>query len=66
VIRRFDIALQPPAVAYASPLKIFECMACGLPIVAPDQPNIREILRDGESALLFDPKRRDDLWRAIR
>lgn len=38
----FDIALQPSVVSYASPLKIFEYMAAGLAIVAPDQPNIRE------------------------
>jgi len=66
LIRQFDIALQPQAVPYASPLKIFEYMACGRAIVAPDQPNIREILTDGESALLFDPHRPAEMWRAIR
>jgi glycosyltransferase involved in cell wall biosynthesis len=48
----FDIALQPSVVPYASPLKIFEYMAMGLAIVAPDTPNIREILVDGETAVL--------------
>jgi glycosyltransferase involved in cell wall biosynthesis len=65
----FDIALQPRVVAYASPLKIFDYMAAGRAIVAPDQPNIREILRDGETALLFDPDAPFDaprgLWPAI-
>lgn len=49
----FDVALQPAAVAYASPLKLFEYMALGRAIVAPDQPNIREVLADGDNALLF-------------
>lgn len=49
----FDIALQPAAVAYASPLKLFEYMAQGKAILAPDQANIREILTDGEDARLF-------------
>ena len=40
-------------------------MAAGLAIVAPDQPNIREILTDGETALLFDPAQPDALWRAV-
>jgi glycosyltransferase involved in cell wall biosynthesis len=53
-IAAFDIALQPKAVGYASPLKIFEYMAAGKAIAAPDQANIREILTHGESALLFD------------
>ncbi len=30
-------------------------MALGRAIVAPDQPNIREVLADGETALLFRP-----------
>jgi glycosyltransferase involved in cell wall biosynthesis len=51
----FDIALQPRVVAYASPLKIFDYMAAGRAIVAPDQPNIREILEHERTALLFDP-----------
>ncbi|MBV1901362.1 MAG: glycosyltransferase family 4 protein [Kordiimonadaceae bacterium] len=50
-----DIALQPAVTAYASPLKLFEYMRSELAIVAPDQPNIREILTDGENALLFNP-----------
>jgi glycosyltransferase involved in cell wall biosynthesis len=52
-------------VAYASPLKIFDYMAAGRAIVAPDQPNIREILTDGETALLFDPASADALWQTV-
>lgn len=66
LIRQFDIALQPSVVPYASPLKIFEYMACSRAIVAPDQPNIREILCDGKTALLFDPEKPGALWRAIQ
>jgi glycosyltransferase involved in cell wall biosynthesis len=66
LIGKFDIALQPRTVAYASPLKIFEYMASGRAIVAPDQPNIREILTDGVTAILFNPADPDALWDAIR
>ena len=62
----FDIALQPSAVSYASPLKLFEYMAAGCAIVAPDQPNIREILTNGESACLFPPENLAAMWQAIR
>jgi glycosyltransferase involved in cell wall biosynthesis len=55
-VAAFDIALQPAVVDYASPLKLFEYMALGRPVVAPAQPNIMEVLTDGENALLFDPK----------
>ena len=50
-----DVAMQPSAVAYASPMKIFEYMAMARCIVAPDQANIREILTDERDALLFTP-----------
>ena len=61
----FDIALQPRALAYASPLKLFEYMAAGSAIVAPDQPNIREIVAHEETALLFDPASPEAMWQAI-
>ncbi|TAL03451.1 MAG: glycosyltransferase WbuB [Rhodospirillaceae bacterium] len=54
-VAAFDIAVQPKATAYASPLKLFEYMALGRAIVAPDQPNVREVLSDGDNALLFSP-----------
>ncbi len=50
----YDIALQPDVVSYASPLKIFEYLALGHAIVAPDSENIREILGDKVNALLFN------------
>jgi glycosyltransferase involved in cell wall biosynthesis len=54
-VSMFDVALQPKCVDYCSPLKLFEYMALGKAIVAPDQANIREVLEAGTSALLFDP-----------
>jgi glycosyltransferase involved in cell wall biosynthesis len=65
-VGRFDIALQPRVTEYASPLKIFDYMAAGCAIVAPDQPNIREVLRHGATALLFDPADPNGLWEAVR
>ncbi len=62
----FDIALQPGVTPYASPLKIFDYMAAGCAIVAPDQPNIREILVHEQTALLFDPASTDSRWAAIQ
>ena len=61
----FDIALQPRVVDYASPLKLFDYMAAGRAIVAPDQPNIREVLEHERTALLFDPARPEAMWQAI-
>ncbi len=49
----FDIALQPAVTPYASPLKVIEYLAMGKAIVAPDQPNIRELLTHGQNGWLF-------------
>lgn len=51
----FDIALQTALVPYASPLCLFEYLALGKAIVAPNQPNHHEILSSGINALLYDP-----------
>ncbi len=60
-----DVALQPDVTAYASPLKLFEYMAAGCAVIAPDRANIREIVRHGETALLFDPEDDGALERRI-
>jgi glycosyltransferase involved in cell wall biosynthesis len=65
-VAAFDIALQPAVVAYASPLKLFEYLALGKAIVAPGQPNIREILSHEKNALLFDPAHPEQLAAAIQ
>lgn len=61
----FDIALQPAVVAYASPLKLFEYLAMGCAVVAPNQPNILEVLTDGENARLFEDADEPSLWSAL-
>lgn len=64
-VAAFDIALQPAVVPYASPLKLFEYLALGKAIVAPRQPNIEEVLVDGDNALLFDAQSAGALEQAL-
>jgi glycosyltransferase involved in cell wall biosynthesis len=40
---------------YTSPLKLFEYMAAGVPIVASALPSLREVLRHDRNALLVEP-----------
>jgi glycosyltransferase involved in cell wall biosynthesis len=48
-----------------SPLKIFEYMAAGVPIVSSDLPSIREILDNEITGLLVEPENDDELAGAI-
>jgi glycosyltransferase involved in cell wall biosynthesis len=48
------------------PNKVFQALACGTPVVTADTPGARELLRDGESALLVPPGDPDALAEALR
>jgi glycosyltransferase involved in cell wall biosynthesis len=61
----FDIALQPSAVAYACPLKLIEYMSMGKAIIAPDQPNIRELIGNSQTGLLVRKGDTRELTEAI-
>jgi glycosyltransferase involved in cell wall biosynthesis len=56
-----DLAVVPnrsrPAISarHTSPLKVFEAMAAGVALVASDLPSLRELLEDGEDAILVPP-----------
>jgi glycosyltransferase involved in cell wall biosynthesis len=59
-IRAFDVCALPLPwtehfAHYASPMKLFEYMAAGRPIIASDLPSTREVLTEGETALFFPP-----------
>jgi glycosyltransferase involved in cell wall biosynthesis len=56
----FDVAVlpmpdEPHFARHASPLKLFEYLAAGLPIVASDLPSVREVVRHGDAAWLVRP-----------
>ncbi|MCB0208246.1 MAG: glycosyltransferase family 4 protein [Anaerolineae bacterium] len=66
-----DILLMPyttrlPIAGYFSPLKMFEYMAAGRPIIASSLPTIREVLTDGRNASLIEPGHTEALVAAIR
>ena len=63
----FDVAAHP-SLAYEfhwSPLKIFEYMASGLPVVAPRIERLAESSRDGREGLLYDAAKPDALAVAL-
>jgi len=57
---------EPVARLFTSPLKLFDYMAAGVPIVASDLPALREVLRHEENALLARPDDPDAFAAAVR
>jgi len=64
-IAAMDIAVSPRATFYASPMKILEYMAMAKPVVAPAMDNIRDLIDDGRTGMLFTPDAPDDLVRRL-
>jgi len=69
-LKSFDVLAMPFPYSrhyafYASPLKLFEYMASGRPIVASDLPSIREILNK-ENAILVEPDNPEALVLGIK
>jgi glycosyltransferase involved in cell wall biosynthesis len=65
-----DVCLMPQPwtqffAYYTSPLKLFEYMAAGRPILASDLPSFREVLAEGENALFVPPSDPDALAGAL-
>ena len=63
----FDVGAHPALSLgfYWSPLKVFEYMAAGLPVVAPRIDRLERIVRDGQEGLLYDARDPGALARAI-
>lgn len=60
-----DVAVLPATGDYCNPMKLYEYMALGLAIVAPDQETLREVVTDGRDALLFARDEPAALTRAL-
>lgn len=65
-LKAADVLLLPNSAnekissRYTSPLKLFEYMASGVPMVASDLPSLREILNE-DNAILVKPDNAEDL-----
>lgn len=65
----FDLEAYPPLSTfgfYWSPLKVFEYMAMGLPVVTVDVPPLNRIVRQDKEGLLYPPGDLDVLAKALR
>jgi glycosyltransferase involved in cell wall biosynthesis len=63
----FDVAAHAPLALgfYWSPLKVFEYMAAGLPVVVPDIPRLRRLVTHEREGLLYDASDPEGLASAL-
>jgi glycosyltransferase involved in cell wall biosynthesis len=54
LIAAMDIGLIPDSNTYGSPMKLFEYMAMRKAVVAVDVPPIREVIKHGQTGILFE------------
>jgi len=67
-VASMDVAVAPypsSATCYFSPLKLYEYMACAVPVVASDTGQISETITNGVNGLLYEPGNASGLARAI-
>ncbi len=62
----FYVGVMPDSNLYGSPMKIFEYMSMGVPVVAPDYAPILDVVRDAHEGLIFRRRDRDDLVACLR
>ena len=70
LVRSATVCVVPtvdtPSARYTSPLKLFEYMACGRPVIISDLPPVREVVEDEQTALLVPPGDAGKLAAALR
>lgn len=54
VMSMFYAGVMPDSNDYGSPMKIFEYMALGIPVVAPDYGPIFDAINDGKQGVIFE------------
>jgi len=55
-----------PRFIDAVPIKLFEYMACGKPVIASDFPVVREVVEEGGCGVLVDPRNVEEISKVIQ
>ncbi len=64
-VAAMDITVMPCSNTYGSPIKVFEYMAMGKPVIAPKLGPVEEIIVHGREGLLINPEIKDELEETI-
>lgn len=61
LMSNFYVGVMPDSNDYGSPMKIFEYMALGIPVIAPDYSPILDVMTSDKQGLIFRKKEVADL-----
>lgn len=61
-----NTAKEERSSIYTTPIKLFESLASGVPLIASNLPSFKNYLSDGENAILFRADDPDDLAKKIK
>ncbi|NOZ64696.1 MAG: glycosyltransferase family 4 protein [Caldiserica bacterium] len=64
-IAAMDITVLPGTDIYSSPIKVFEYMAMGKPVIAPRIGQLKEIISEGEEGFLIEQGNKKQLQEGI-
>jgi glycosyltransferase involved in cell wall biosynthesis len=64
-VAAFSVGIMPDSNNYGSPMKIFEYMALGKPVVAPDYGPILDVIISGTQGLVFEKNDRHSLSKVL-
>jgi glycosyltransferase involved in cell wall biosynthesis len=64
-INAFHVGVMPDSNDYGSPMKIFEYMALGKPVVVPDYGPLRDVVTDGREGRIFQARNVDQLTQCL-
>lgn len=64
-IKAMDVCVIPQSNEFRSPIKLFEYMIMGKPVVAPKLPPIQMVVKENIEAVLFNSKGRNELAEKI-
>ncbi|MCK4298673.1 MAG: glycosyltransferase family 4 protein [Planctomycetes bacterium] len=65
-VASMDVAVIPGTADYTSPIKLFEYMALGKPVLAPRLPGIKDVVTHDQTGLLFEPNDFGDFLQKLR
>lgn len=64
-VSTFSVGVMPDSNEYGSPMKIFEYMAMGKPVVVPDYGPLLDAVEHGRQGMVFERKNTDKLAQSL-